>query len=126
MEDCTALELNASAVSREHTIFFIPNQSAVLIIIPRLPGSLILSSASVRPENIAVETEQPQMDGWNIISGEIETITFHGAITRLAVNASGQRIVADITIANTKPVSLNQKIWLKFPPEACQVMAAEE
>jgi putative spermidine/putrescine transport system ATP-binding protein len=80
----------------------------------------------VRPENIAVETEQPEMDGWNIIQGEIETITFHGAITRLAVNASGQRIVADITIANTQPVSLNQKIWLKFPPDACQVMAAEE
>jgi putative spermidine/putrescine transport system ATP-binding protein len=80
----------------------------------------------VRPENIAVETEQPEMDGWNIIQGEIETITFHGAITRLAVNAGGQRIVADITIANTQPVSLNQKIWLKFPPDACQVMAAEE
>jgi hypothetical protein len=34
--------------------------------------------------------------------------------------------VADITVANTQPVSLNQKIWLVFPPEACQVMLVEE
>jgi hypothetical protein len=34
--------------------------------------------------------------------------------------------VADITVANTKPISLNQKIWLLFPPDACQVMDVDE
>jgi putative spermidine/putrescine transport system ATP-binding protein len=80
----------------------------------------------VRPETIHVEPDQPQRDGWNSIPGEVETITFHGAITRLGVNLKGQRVVADITVANTRPISLNQKIWLLFPPEACQVMAVSE
>ena len=77
----------------------------------------------IRPENIHVQTEQPDRDNLNVISGKIETITFHGAVTRLGVNVGGQRVVADITVANDKPVSLSQKIWLVFPPEACQVMA---
>jgi len=80
----------------------------------------------VRPENIQVEAELSHQKGWNSIPGKVETITFHGAITRLGVNVNGQRIVADITVANTQPVSLNQKLWLQFPPEACQVMAVEE
>ena len=80
----------------------------------------------VRPETIQVEPDQPQHDGWNIIPGEVETITFHGAVTRLGVNLHGQRVVADITVANTKPISLNQRIWLVFPPAACQVMAVDE
>jgi ABC-type Fe3+/spermidine/putrescine transport system ATPase subunit len=80
----------------------------------------------VRPETIHVEPDQPKHDGWNSIPGEVETITFHGAVTRLGVNLHGQRVVADITVANTKPISLNQKIWLLFPPEACQVMAVDE
>jgi len=80
----------------------------------------------VRPENIQVQAEQSRQKGWNSIHGEVETITFHGAITRLGVNVNGQRVVADITVANTQPVSLNQKLWLQFPPEACQVMVVEE
>ncbi len=80
----------------------------------------------VRPENIQIQAEKSQQKGWNVIPGEIETITFHGAITRLGVNVNGQRVVADITVANTQPVSLNQKIWLGFPPDACQVMVVEE
>jgi ABC-type Fe3+/spermidine/putrescine transport system ATPase subunit len=80
----------------------------------------------VRPENIQVQSEQPRRSNLNIIQGEIETITFHGAVTRLGVNVSGQRVVADITVANTEAVSLNQKIWLSFPSDACQVMAVNE
>lgn len=80
----------------------------------------------VRPENIQVQAEQPGAGRWNAIPGVVETITFHGAVTRLGVNASGQRVVADITVANNKPVSLNQKVWLQFPSTVCQVMAGEE
>jgi len=80
----------------------------------------------VRPENIQVQANEPQQKNWNVVPGVVETITFHGAITRLGVNVNSQRVVADITVANTQPVSLNQKIWLLFPPDACQVMAAEE
>jgi putative spermidine/putrescine transport system ATP-binding protein len=80
----------------------------------------------VRPETIHVEPDRPQHDGWNILPGEVETITFHGAVTRLGVNLHGQRVAADITVANTKPISLNQRIWLQFAPAACQVMAIDE
>jgi putative spermidine/putrescine transport system ATP-binding protein len=80
----------------------------------------------VRPENVQVQSEQPNRSNWNVIPGVVETITFHGAVTRLGVNVSGQRVVADITVANTEAVSLNQKIWLSFPSEACQVMAVNE
>jgi putative spermidine/putrescine transport system ATP-binding protein len=80
----------------------------------------------VRPENIQVQREQPKAGRWNVILGVVETITFHGAVTRLGVNANGQRVVADITVANTQPVSLNQKIWLQFSPNVCQVMTEDE
>jgi putative spermidine/putrescine transport system ATP-binding protein len=80
----------------------------------------------VRPETIQVQAEKPQQENSNIIPGVVETITFHGAVTRLGVNVNGQRVVADITVANTQPVFLNQKIWLTFPADACQVMAVEE
>lgn len=79
--------------------------------------------ALVRPENIQIETEACMKEGWNNIVGEIETITFHGAVTRLSVNVNGQRVVADVTVASKKLVSLNQKIWLSFPAGVCQVMA---
>jgi putative spermidine/putrescine transport system ATP-binding protein len=80
----------------------------------------------VRPENIQVQMEQPGEGRWNAIPGVVETITFHGAVTRLGVNAGGQRVVADITVSNTKPVALNQKIWLQFTPDKCQIMTADE
>ena len=80
----------------------------------------------VRPENIQVQSEQPTRSNWNIIQGVVETITFHGAVTRLGVNVSGQRVVADITVANTEAISLSQRIWLSFPSDACQVMAVNE
>ncbi len=82
--------------------------------------------ALVRPENIQVQVDQPGGKDWNVIPGVIETITFHGAVTRLGINVSGQRVVADVTVANTRPVSLNQHIWLHFPPSACKVMRAIE
>jgi putative spermidine/putrescine transport system ATP-binding protein len=80
----------------------------------------------VRPENIQVQLEPPGEGRWNSIPGVVETITFHGAVTRLGVNAGGQRVVADITVSNTKPVALNQKIWLQFTPDMCKVMVADE
>ncbi len=82
--------------------------------------------ALVRPENIQVQTEEPHRPDWNITAGVVETVTFHGAVTRLGVNVGGQRVVADVTVANTQPISLNQRIWLTFPRSACQVMPAKE
>jgi putative spermidine/putrescine transport system ATP-binding protein len=82
--------------------------------------------ALVRPENIQIQTERADSKDWNVIPAAVETITFHGAVTRLGTNVGGQRVVADVTVGRSQPVVLNQKIWLVFPPSACQVMAAEE
>ena len=78
----------------------------------------------VRPENIQVQAEQPPTNDSNVVAGVVQTITFHGAVTRLGVDVSGQRVVADVTVSNTRPVSLGQKVWLMFPAGACQVMSA--
>jgi ABC-type Fe3+/spermidine/putrescine transport system ATPase subunit len=82
--------------------------------------------ALVRPEDIQVQTTRPDSTDLNILPAVVETITFHGAVTRLGTNVAGQRVVADITVSLTEPVVLNQKIWLVFPPTACKVMATEE
>jgi putative spermidine/putrescine transport system ATP-binding protein len=80
----------------------------------------------VRPENILIQSEKPIRTGSNIIEGVVETITFHGAVTRIGINASDQRIVADITVSSKTPVVLNQKVWLLFPSSSCQVMPVDE
>ncbi|MGB9673861.1 MAG: ABC transporter ATP-binding protein [Anaerolineales bacterium] len=80
----------------------------------------------VRPEAIQLHFEPTQEPNWNFIKGVIETVTFHGAITRLGVNAHGQRIVADITYSASRPISLGQECWLAFHAESCQVMSVEK
>ncbi len=82
--------------------------------------------ALVRPESIQVLPDKPVSSDRNVIGGVVETITFHGAVTRLGVYAGGQRVVADVTVASTRPVSLGQQVWLMFPADACQVMAVEK
>ncbi len=51
---CTTFGLYASAVSSLHINVEIPNQSAILIIVPRLPGSCTLSRAR---HNVFSKTE---------------------------------------------------------------------
>jgi len=81
----------------------------------------------VRPENIAVHHARPQDEGWNHMEGVVETVTFHGSVTRLGVNVGGRKVSADITADQRgKGFSLNQRVWLSFSPEACQVMPREE
>jgi putative spermidine/putrescine transport system ATP-binding protein len=82
--------------------------------------------ALVRPENIQIQTTRPESSDANILQAVVETITFHGAVTRLGTNVAGQRVVADVTASLTQPIVLNQKVWLVFPAGACQVMATEE
>jgi putative spermidine/putrescine transport system ATP-binding protein len=106
MVDCTTIKLKVDELKE-----FSSGESVVVL---------------VRPEIIQVHTQLPESSNLNVVDGTIETVTFHGAVTRLGVNVHGQVIVADITVANTEPVSLNQKIWLSFSEDACQVMAAGE
>lgn len=80
----------------------------------------------VRPEVIQVSNTQPDISMGNIIQGTVETVTFHGAVTRLGVHVNQQRVVADLTMTSSESISLNQKIWLSFKPDACKVMAVNK
>lgn len=80
----------------------------------------------VRPEHILVKTEPEKCKGWNIIKGAIETITFHGAVTRLGVNVNNRRVIADLAAADNESVALGQPIFLMFPTSACQVMVVNK
>ncbi len=76
----------------------------------------------VRPENISIHTNAPGADATNVLEGTIQTITFLGPITRVAVDVGGDRVVADIAAANRPALAHNQRVWLSFAPDACQVM----
>lgn len=76
----------------------------------------------VRPENVEVFDEKPVDSQLNTFVGEIDTITFHGAITRLGINAAGRIINADVTITGRAPLSYHQHVWVSFQPDYCKVM----
>ncbi|MEJ2350701.1 MAG: ABC transporter ATP-binding protein [Anaerolineales bacterium] len=77
----------------------------------------------VRPENIQVHSESEQVpEGCNLITGEIQTITFMGSVTRLTVNVFGERVVCDVPV-NEHHYEHNQRVRLAIPPEFCQIMA---
>ncbi|MGC8787795.1 MAG: ABC transporter ATP-binding protein [Anaerolineae bacterium] len=78
----------------------------------------------VRPENIVLHTERPNIPGYNVLEGNVETLTFMGPVTRVTVNVNGERIVADVQAAEGASITHNQHVWLTFAPEACQVMCA--
>lgn len=90
-----------------------------------VPSNLGASSkvvVLVRPESIAIHTTAPHADQQNILEGAIQTITFLGPITRIAVDVGGTRVVADATAVNRAALAHNQHVWLTFDPAACQVM----
>ncbi|MHC1783600.1 MAG: ABC transporter ATP-binding protein [Anaerolineaceae bacterium] len=76
----------------------------------------------VRPENIEVFDEKPADSLTNAFEGEIDTITFHGAITRLGINAGGKMITADVTNTGHSTPNYHQHVWLSFKSHFCQVM----
>ncbi len=80
----------------------------------------------VRPESVQIQFEPTQKPEWNLLEGIIETVTFHGAVTRIGMNVHDQRIVADITYSYATPISLGQRCWLTFRTESCQVMGVEK
>jgi putative spermidine/putrescine transport system ATP-binding protein len=115
----TANQFSATAQGEESVMW----NGIRLLIPPRAanggsPDAVVL----VRPENMTVHEKDPRSQGENVIEGIVETITFHGALTRLGIDVAGQRVVADVTMGVRKHFLLNQRVWISFPPEACQVM----
>ncbi len=86
------------------------------------PDAVVL----VRPEAMTVHESDPGPGAGNVIDGIVETVTFHGALTRLGIDVRGQRVVADLAAGRRRHIVLNQRIWVAFPLEACQVMPRED
>jgi putative spermidine/putrescine transport system ATP-binding protein len=79
--------------------------------------------ALIRPENVEVFVEKPSEGKVNLFEGVIDTITFHGAITRLVITSVGKQITADVNLSGRTMLSHHQKVWFSFRPEYCQIMA---
>jgi len=79
--------------------------------------------ALVRPENVEVFESEPDANRTNLFEGVIDTLTFHGAITRLGITAGNKHITADVNLMGRTMLAHHQKVWLSFRPEYCQVMA---
>ncbi len=115
----TANQLNGAVAGRAAVRF---GDQLLRVPIPAAMGESSQVVVLVRPENISVHAAAPGAEAQNVLEGTIQTITFLGPITRVAVDVGGTRVVADATTANRAPLAHNQHVWLAFTPEACQVM----
>jgi putative spermidine/putrescine transport system ATP-binding protein len=115
----TANQLNGVVVDRAQVRF------GETILRAPVPTSLNESSkvvVLVRPESIAIHAAAPSAVQ-NILEGTIQTITFLGPITRVAVDVNGTRVVADMAASSRAAFTHTQHVWLSFSADACQVMA---
>lgn len=76
--------------------------------------------ALVRPEKVTVHWEKPGNIQKNLFEGIIETITFHGSATRLGIRVGNKLMTADV--AGKEIYSYDQKVWVSFPADTCQVL----
>jgi putative spermidine/putrescine transport system ATP-binding protein len=76
----------------------------------------------VRPEEIRVSQIESVVDEENTITAEVEDITLLGPVTRLNLNSSDQRIIADIKTVDRDRYVRGQIVQLSFPRKACRVM----
>jgi len=114
----TANQFSGNAVDNQTV------QGAQFIFHAPVPEELVGKSVVVlvRPENIKVFQKTEQIpDGYNLIDGEVQTITFMGAITRLTLNVYGDKVVCDVP-ANTYHFEHSQSVHLAISPDFCQIM----
>ncbi len=116
----TANQLNGTVAGPSHVRF-----GETLLLAP-VPSALKESSkvlVLVRPEAITIHASAPATNGQNVLEGVIQTITFLGPITRVAVDVGGTRVVADMAATERAALAHHQHVWLSFTSNACQVMA---
>ena len=102
---CTTFGLNNSTVSGSANIPSIPNQSAIRIMVPRLPGSRIVSRARNSPrEPRASETAFPS-----------ESLTLAGFLTTAS---AGDGDESDVILAMTSvPISSSRHTFSTSNPD---------
>lgn len=115
----TANQLNGDVVDRTQVRF---GETLLRVPVPSNLGESRKVVVLVRPENITLHSAAPEAHQSNVLEGTIQTITFLGPITRIAVDVNGTRVVADVIAANRAALAHHQRVWLSFAPEVCQVM----
>jgi ABC-type Fe3+/spermidine/putrescine transport system ATPase subunit len=86
---------------------------------------------AIRPEKIEVFKYGDLPNGLehsNLITGQIDVITFLGAAVRLVINMGGEEVISDVIEKEFAQRQLKQgdKVFLYFPPEAFLVYPAKE
>jgi putative spermidine/putrescine transport system ATP-binding protein len=78
----------------------------------------------VRPEAIALVPgpEAPAPAAANCLAGVVDAVTFLGSVRRVAVQATGQRFVADVPAAAASALVRGTPVRLSFPVAACRVL----
>ena len=80
----------------------------------------------VRPEEVAlqpVEEESQTMNSTgNRVQGIIKLRTFLGPFTRFLVSVDNEIMTADVPSHQAHGYKVGQRVWLVFPPSACQVL----
>src|SRR5439155_19921966 len=86
----------------------------------RSRGGLV--TVLLRPEAIGVSTDPAAANAEeNRLAATVETVTFLGSVRRVAVQAGGQRLVADVPAAATGALVRGATVELGFPIAACRV-----
>jgi ABC-type Fe3+/spermidine/putrescine transport system ATPase subunit len=86
---------------------------------------------AIRPEKIEVfkyGDPQKDLEPLNLITGQIDVITFLGAAVRLVINMGGEEVIADVIEKEFAQRQFKQgdKVLLYFPPEGFLVYPSEE
>lgn len=75
----------------------------------------------IRPNIIKVYEHAPAAKT-NVMEGEVKFLTFTGALTECIVWSGGAKL--EVQIGELIRIKANQKVYLHFPPELCQVLPA--
>ena len=118
----TANQLNGDVVDN-HLVRF--GETTLRAPVPSNLGKSSKVVVLVRPENILIHAAAPNDNSKNILEGTIQTMTFLGSITRVAIDVNGTRLVTDTTAEMRTSLNYNQHVWVSFAPEACQVMESQ-
>jgi putative spermidine/putrescine transport system ATP-binding protein len=94
---------------------------AITAVRGRMKGERVM--VLVRPES--VELQPANGDGAGVITGEIVSHTFLGAMMRLKLTSGDNEVTADVpaTRANAFPVGM--KVQARFPGETARVLTLE-
>ena len=86
---------------------------------------------AIRPEKIEVfkyGNVPNGLDASNLITGQIDVITFLGAAVRLVINMGGEEVISDVIEKEfvQRQLMQGEKVFLYFPPEAFLIYPSKE